>query len=116
MLSIWFYAVNEDNNNNNPLIYDIQNSKPVIVVNDSTLQLSESSSSSSINIADTVNKKDERLELVEISKGLIEILQNAGFTVEKILDNGPSHIAEILGIDMYVGEIIYNETKKKSSN
>ena len=57
------------------------------------------------------NTKDERLELVEISKGLIEILQDAGFTIEKILDNGPSHISERLGIDVYVGEIIYNETK-----
>jgi hypothetical protein len=95
--------VNEDNNNNNKnnsLIYNIKNSKPVIVVNDSTLQLSESSSSSSssIDIADTVNKKDERLELVQISKGLIEMLKNAGFTIESILDNGPSHIAETLGM------------------
>ena len=39
-------------------------------------QLSYSSlSSSTIDMAYTVNKKDERLELVEISKGLIEILQ-----------------------------------------
>ena len=60
--------------------------------------------------------KDERLELVEISKGLIEMLQSAGFTVEKILEDEPSHIAEILGIDVYVGEIIYNETKKAFSN
>jgi hypothetical protein len=58
------------------------------------------------------NTKDERLEQIQISKGLIETLQNAGFTVEKILQNGPSHIAEMLGIDIYVGEIIYNETKK----
>jgi hypothetical protein len=57
--------------------------------------------------------RDERLELVDISKGLIEMLQNAGFTIESILDNEPSHIAETLGIDGYVGEIIYNETKKK---
>jgi hypothetical protein len=40
------------------------------------------------------------------------MLQNADFTVEKILENGPSYIVEILGIDVYVGEIIYNETKK----
>jgi hypothetical protein len=73
--------MNEDNNNT--LIYDIKNSKPVIVVNDSTLQLSESSSSSSINIAETVNKKDERLELVEISKGLTEMLQNANLQLKK---------------------------------
>ena len=57
-------------------------------------------------------------DLVNIPKGLIEIemLQNADFTVEKISENGPSHIAEILGIDVYVGEIIYNATKKASSN
>jgi hypothetical protein len=66
--------------------------------------------------ANVENTKDERLELVEISKRLIDMLQSAGFTIEKILENGPSHIAEILGIDVYVGEIIYNETKKASSN
>jgi len=55
------------------------------------------------------------VELIEIPKGLIEILQDSGFTVEKILDCGPSHIAEILGIDDYL-EIIYQETKKSTSN
>ena len=100
---------------NNSIKYDPKNSKPIIIVKDYNSQLSESSSSSTIDIADTVNKKDERLELVEISKGLIEILQDAGFTIEKILENAPSHIAEILGIDVYVGEIIYNETKKTTS-
>ena len=59
--------------------------------------------------------KDPRLELVEIPKGLIELLQNAGFTIEKILDSEPSKIAEILGIDSYVGEIIYKETTKTIS-
>ena len=101
--------------NNNSIIYDTKNSKPMIVVKDSSSQLSESltsSSSSTINIADTVIKKDERLALLEISKGLIELLQDAGFTIEKILENHPSRIAEILGINVYVGEIIYNETKK----
>ncbi len=104
----------EYGDDNNSIIYDTKNSKPIIVVKDSSSQLSESptSSSSTINIADTVNKKDERLALVEISKGLIELLQDAGFTIEKILENSPSRIAEILGIDVYVGEIIYNETKK----
>jgi hypothetical protein len=105
--------------NNNLTIYDTKNSKPIIIIKDSNLQLSEStpsSSSSTINIADTGNKKDVRLELVEISKGLIEILQAAGFTIEIILENGPSNIAEILGIDVYIGEIIYNETKKASRN
>ena len=107
----------EYGDDNNSIIYDTKNSKPIIVVKDSSSQLSESpTSSSTINIADTVNKKDERLALVEISKGLIELLQDAGFTIEKILENNPSRIAEILGIDVYVGEIIYNETKKASSN
>jgi hypothetical protein len=45
----------------------------IIVVNDSTLQSSESISSSSIDIGDTVNKKDERLELVDISKGFLNL-------------------------------------------
>ena len=66
--------------------------------------------------ANVENTKDERLELVEISKWLIEMLQSAGFTIEKILEDEPSHIAEILGIDVYVGEIIYNKTKQASSN
>ncbi|HEX2406743.1 MAG TPA: hypothetical protein VHJ38_05990 [Nitrososphaeraceae archaeon] len=100
--------------NNKSIKYD---NKPIIIRKNSNSPLSESSSSSSsINIEDRVNKRDERLELIEISKGLIEILHDAGFTVESILENEPSHIAEILGIDTYVGEIIYKETKKASSN
>jgi hypothetical protein len=64
MVSILFYAVNEDNNHNST-IYDTKNSKPVLIVKDSNSQLSESIPSSSIiDIADTVIKKDERLELV----------------------------------------------------
>ena len=60
--------------------------------------------------------KDQRLELIDIPKGLIEVLQNARFTVEKILDCGPSHIADILRIEDYMGEIIYQETKKTTRN
>jgi hypothetical protein len=67
-------------------------------------------------LSSPTNVKDERLELIEISKGLIEILQDAGFTVERILENGPSHIAAILGIDDYVAQIIFSETKKLTSN
>ena len=55
-------------------------------------------------------RKDERLEYLNISKGLIELLQFNDFTIEKILDYGPSKIAEILGIDNYVAQIIFNET------
>jgi len=59
--------------------------------------------------------KDDRLKLVNISKGLIEALQDAGFTIEKILESGPSNIAEKLGIDEYVAQIIFSETKKITS-
>ena len=95
----------EDNNNNDYY--------PIIITKDSNLQLPLSSPSSLMNIA---KWKDERLELVEIPRGLIEILQNSGFTIEKILDCRPSHITEILGIDDYLGEIIYQETKKAIRN
>ena len=49
--------------NNNSIKYDNKNNKPIIIRKDSNSQLSESSSSSSINIEDRVNKRDERLEL-----------------------------------------------------
>jgi hypothetical protein len=96
----------EDNNYNNDYY-------PIIMTKDSNLQLPLSSPSSLINIA---KWKDERLDLVDIPKGLIEILQRSGFTIEKILDCGPSHIAKILEIDEYLGEIIYQETKKTTRN
>ena len=68
------------------------------------------SPSSSIKLA---IRKDERLEYLDISKGLIELLQITGFTVEKILEYGPSKIAEKLGIDDYVAQIIFSEANNK---
>jgi hypothetical protein len=62
------------------------------------------------------NTKDERFELVNIPKGLIESLNNAGITIEMILNSKPADIAERLGIDVYVANIIYNETKKATSH
>jgi hypothetical protein len=44
-------------------------------------------------------KIDERLGFVNIPKGLVESLNNAGFTIEMILKSTPADIAEILGID-----------------
>ncbi len=55
--------------------------------------------------------KDKRLELVNIPKGLIESLNNTGFTIEMILNSKPADLAEVLGIDDYVANIIYQETK-----
>ena len=65
--------------------------------------------------ANVENTKYERLEHLDISRDLIELLQINGFTIERILEYGPSHIAETLGIESYVGEIIYKETKKAST-
>ena len=105
--------IKNNNTNNNQLTIIDNNIKPIIMVKGYNSQLSLSSQSSSTSIA---NKKDNRLELLEVPKGLIEILQEAGFTVETILEYGPSHIAETLGIESYLGEIIYKETKKASTD
>ena len=56
-------------------------------------------------------KIDERLGFVNIPKGLVESLNNAGFTIEMVLNSKPADIAEILGIDDYVAQIIYQESK-----
>ena len=88
--------------------------------NNSNLQLSllpsqsqKSSSSSSIKLA---IRKDERLEHLDIPKGLIELLQSHDFTIEMILEFGPSKIAEILGTDDHVAQIIFSETTKNTSD
>lgn len=60
-----------------------------------------------------VMTNDNRISLIKISRGLKDALNNAGFTIESILDNEPSKIAQDLGIDEYVGKIIFIETKKK---
>jgi hypothetical protein len=77
------------------------------------LQLLITQKPSSIKIA---IRKDQRLEYLNISKGLIELLQMHDFTIERILDYGAAKIAEILGIDNYVAQIIFNETNTKKIN
>lgn len=56
--------------------------------------------------------KDERIRKIKIATGLTEALYEAGFSIESILNNKSSNIAQILGVDDYIGKIIYNETKK----
>jgi hypothetical protein len=87
-----------------------ENYYPITIIKDCHLQLSLPSSSQSLKIA---TWKDERIEHLDIPKGLVEVLQINGFTVEKILEYGPSQIAEKLGIDDYVAQIIFNETTKE---
>ena len=101
-------------NNNEPNVY-----YPITIIknNSSNSQLplppssqSQSQKSSSIKLAIS---KDERLEYLNIPKRLIELLKINDFTIEKILEYAPSKIAEILVIDNYVAQIIFNETNNK---
>jgi hypothetical protein len=61
-------------------------------------------------------KNDYRIDHITIPIGLKDVLNNAGFTIEFILNNDPSRIAQALGIDEYVGQIILKETKRKFEN
>jgi hypothetical protein len=61
-------------------------------------------------------KNDYRIDHIIIPIGLKDVLNNAGFTIESILNNDPSRIAQALGIDEYVGQIIFKETKRKFKN
>ena len=99
-----------------------RNSNAITPIKDSNLQLYLPPSSSLIqhqslpSIMKIGIWKDERLEHLDIPKGLIELLQINGFTVERILEYGPSQIADILGIDDYIAQIIFSETTKNTSN
>ena len=98
------------------------NEANAITIKDSNLQLylPSSSSSSQHRSLPSIMKipiwKDVRLEHLDIPRGLIELLQINGFTVERILEYGSSHIAEILGTDDYVAQIIFSETTKNTSD
>jgi hypothetical protein len=48
------------------------------------------------NLQNITKWKDQRLENIEIPTGLIEVLQDAGFTIEKIIDSEHLKIAEKL--------------------
>ena len=48
-----------------------------------------------------------------IADGLKELLIDHGFTCQKILRIQSSQLASILGIEDYVGKIIYNAAKQK---
>ena len=58
---------------------------------------------------------DPAIQMMEIAPGLKDMLLNAGFTIETILKCDPSEIAVILGIDLYVAQIIF-DTAKKATN
>jgi hypothetical protein len=110
-----------DNERSSRSSKDIDQYYPITIIKESNLELSLLPSLSfqhqfsppSITIAIW---KDERLDKLDISNDLIEILQINGFTVERILEYGPSQIAKIIGIDDFFAQIIFNKTTKKQKN
>ncbi|HET7643569.1 MAG TPA: hypothetical protein VFK40_08680 [Nitrososphaeraceae archaeon] len=79
------------------------------IIKDSHLQLFIPSLTS--QLPKIATWKDPRLGYLNIPKGLIELLQINNFTIEMILEYGPSQIAEKLGIDEYIAQIIFKEIK-----
>ncbi|HJU59174.1 MAG TPA: hypothetical protein VJ583_05455 [Nitrososphaeraceae archaeon] len=84
--------------NNKPIINPSKNTDPIYY----NLNLHNYHNYHHHYLQNIAKWKDQRLEFVEIPKGLIEVLQNAGFTIEKIQDSCPSEIAEKLGIDYHM--------------
>jgi hypothetical protein len=99
-------AVEEINHNAN------EDYPPLSIIKDTHLNISIPTSSS--QIPKIAIWKDERLEYLDIPNGLVELLQINDFTIEMILEDGPSQIAEKLGIDGYVAQIIFEEAKKSN--
>ena len=90
---------------------------PITIIKDLNLQLFlPSSFQHQLSSLKITIWKDERLEHLDIPKGLVEILQINGFTIERILEYGPSEIAKILALDNHVAQIIFNEASKTVSN
>ena len=52
------------------------------------------------------------IHMLEIANGPKDALIHADFTGKFILERGPSEIASIMGIDLYVAKIIFNAAKK----
>jgi hypothetical protein len=61
------------------------------------------------------NVQYEDMMNLGIADGLKELLIEYGFTRQKILRIESSQLASILGIEDYVGKIIYNAAKSKPS-
>ncbi len=59
-----------------------------------------------------VNNMDNGIDVLEIAAGLRDALINSGLTIESIHNSGPAEIASILGIDLYVAKIIFDESLK----
>ena len=62
------------------------------------------------------NHINTRINSLDIADGLKELLIENGFALEVLLNASSSEIAEFLGIDKYVAEIICTAAKKSSSH
>ena len=51
---------------------------------------------------------------LEIADGFKDLLMDYGFTCEKILRIQSSQLASILGVEDYIGKIVYNAAKNVS--
>ena len=59
---------------------------------------------------------DLGIHRLEIATGVKDALVNAGFTIESILKVGPAEVAAVLGIDLYVANIIFHAARNVVSN
>jgi hypothetical protein len=61
------------------------------------------------------NHINTHINSLDIADGLKELLIKYGFTLEVLLNTQSSEIAEFLGIDQYVAEIICTSARKSSN-
>jgi hypothetical protein len=61
------------------------------------------------------NHINTQINSLDIADGLKELLIKNGFTLELLLNISSSEIAEFLGIDQYVAEIICTAARKSSN-
>jgi hypothetical protein len=62
------------------------------------------------------NHINTQINSLDIADGLKELLIKNGFTLEVLLNTTSSEIAEFLGIDQYVAEIICTAARKSSNH
>ncbi len=69
------------------------------------------------NYNNTYNYYDKvAINSLDIADGLKELLIKYGFTLEELLNMSPSELAESLGIDKYIAQIIESAAAKLSND
>jgi hypothetical protein len=62
------------------------------------------------------NHINTQINSLDIADGLKELLKKNGFTLEGLLNASSSEIAEFLGVDQYVVEIVCTAARKSSNH